>query len=109
MNYITECLCGGALSEQNNIYFLTDLTITELLYFLSLPFFKRISLTRRGIQLKELDYFAILKEPSNERHGKYDISPDFCFLSVFCTKSGAKVQIILPTVVYTASVYSSCD
>lgn len=81
MNYIIECLCGGALSKQNNIYFLKDLTITELLYFLwsHFHFLKRISLTREGIQLQELDCFDILKEQSNDRHGKYDISPDFVF------------------------------
>lgn len=94
MNYIIECLCDGALSKQNNVYFLTDLTITELLYFLwsRFHFFKRISLTREGIQLKDFDYFAVLKELSNERHGKYDSSPDF----VFAPNQGRRFKLFWP-------------
>lgn len=108
MNYIIECLCGRALSKQNNIYFLTDLTITELLYFLwsRIQFFKRISLTREWIQLKDFDYFAVSKEPSNERHGKYDISPDFVFFLWFLHQIRTKVRIILATVVYRTTFWS---
>lgn len=122
MNYIIECLCDGALSKQNNVYFLTDLTITELLYFLwsRFHFFKCISLTREGIQLKDFDYFAVLKELSNERHGRYDSSPDFVFFLWFlhqirgegsnyfghsCVHS---ISVQFPWLVWTIIVFQNC-
>lgn len=86
----------------------------------SLPFFKRISLTREGIQLKDFDYFAVSKELSNERHGKYDSSPDFVFFLWFlhqirgegsnyfghsCVHS---ISVQFPWLVWTIIVFQNC-